>query len=39
MIDFKVRSNVKYNFQYDKQTLHFVKQKSHQIMMALSYYI
>jgi len=26
MIDFKVETNVKQNFQYDKQTLHFVKQ-------------
>lgn len=26
MIGFKVETNVKQNFQYDKQTLHFVKQ-------------
>lgn len=30
MIDFKVRTNVKQNFQYDKQTLHIVEKKSHQ---------
>jgi len=30
--DFKVVANVKQNFQYDKQILHFVKQKSHQMV-------